>query len=162
MGYLNERYPYRYNDAICCYYSWEDTCILQGVVNWKKELIIVKEHHFSKTSKAEIATIINLGYPWINKNPYFADELSSCYYQDFNDESDLAMLDEIGEELLDTKRFIFEPEKTPTKHRPQCLQMMLKALNYALNSTSHTFSTRGKENYFLNPGEVWYRDYKLS
>jgi hypothetical protein len=160
MGhYLNERYPYQYNDAICCYYTWNDCCIMQGVVNWKKELIIVKEHHFSRTSKAEIATIINFSYPWINRNPYLRDELSGCYYQDFNDESDLVMLDEIGEELLDTGRFIFEPEKTSTKYRPQCLQMMLKALSYALNSTSHSFGTRGKKPDFLDPVEVCYRDY---
>lgn len=161
MGYLNERYPYQYKDAICCYYTWEDCCILQGVVNWKQELIIVKEYHFSRTSKAEIATIINFVHPWVNKNPYFADKLSTCYYQDFNDESDLAMLDEIGEELLDTDRFIFEAEKTPTKYRPQCLQMMLKALNYALNTTWASFSSRGKEGYFLDPVEVCYRDYNF-
>jgi len=136
--YLNERYPYQRNDAIACYYTYEDTCVLKGKVDGKRKLIVSDEIWFPKDStKEEIAqSLILYSKPWINKNDYFAQTVGYCYYLDFKDENDLTMLTDEFEQLLDNNRFCYEAERTGTKNRDKSLKILVKALSYALNSRS--------------------------
>lgn len=158
MEYLNERYPYEYGDAIACFYSYPDTCILQGVISWDKKLIIVKEYWYQNASKTNVADVIKFTEPWINKNSYLADMLGGCYCTDFSDENDLMMLEDGFKELKDGGRIVYEAEKTDTKNRDKCLQILTKALSLALNSpyTTQSFSHRGNQ-YFPNPREIAFK-----
>lgn len=162
MGYcLNERYPYNYQDAIACFYSFEDSCILQGVVRWDKKLVISKENHFTNASKNEVANFIKFtSKPWINKHQYFLDAVDDYYYcLDFDDESDLAMLEDGMKELKYNDRLIYIAEKTQTQNRDKCLQILVKALNYYLNknSISISFSTGGND-FFPHPATICYSE----
>lgn len=160
MEYLNDRYPYgRKCDAICCYYSYPDTAIIQAVVDCQKRLIISREFHFQKAPKAEIAKVLKNLTVFVNKNDYFANSLGylKAYYLDFDDEADLEMLTDEFAELLDNNRVIYEAEKTKTKHREQCLQMAVKALNESLASGVTSFTERREP--FVNPRDLHYRDY---
>lgn len=158
---LNEKDPYRYQDVIACFHTFEDTCILQGVVRWDKKLIISKEKHFTNASKNEVANFLKFtSKPWVNKNPYFLDTLKGCYYcLDFADEEDLAMLEDGMKELLYNNRLIYAAEKSQTKNRDKCLQMVVKALNHYLNknSISISFSTGGND-FFPHPATICYSE----
>lgn len=155
MEYLNEKYPYKYGDAISCYYSYTDTCVLQGVITWDKKLIIIKEYWFQKESMMNVASLIKFTYPWIAKNDYLAELFRGCYFADFSDENDLILLQDIFQELKDNQRIIYEAERTPTKNRDKCLQILMKALNPALSlpSKRYSFSHHGNEN-FPKPREI--------
>lgn len=152
--YLNERFPYRSNDASACYYTYEDTCVLKGRVNDERKLIVYDEIWFEKDStKEEIAqSLAPYSDPWINKNDYFAQVVRYCYYLNFRDEDDIAMLTDEFQELLDNNRFCYEAERTGTKNRDKCLQILVKALSYALNSPSRSIAiVTAKQEPFRNP-----------
>ncbi|WP_414588981.1 hypothetical protein [Scytonema sp. PCC 10023] len=152
--YLNERFPYQRNKAIACYYTYEDTCILKGKVDDERKLIVYDELWFGKDStKEQIAqSLKSYSDPWINKNDYFAQVVGYCYYLNFRDEDDIAMLTDEFQELHDNDRFLYEGERTGTKHRDKCLQILVKALSYALNSRSiGGGSLSGKSESFRNP-----------
>lgn len=149
MEYLNEKYPYTYGDAVACSYNYEDTCILQGVITWDKKLIIVREYWFQKESMTNVASRLKFTKPWIKKNNYFGELFRACYFADFSDENDLLMLQDIFQELKDNKRIIYEAERTATRKRDECLQILMKALNPALNSSGkrYSFSHHGNEDF---------------
>lgn len=158
--YINEKYPYGSKcDAICCYYEYGDIITMQGVVNWQQRLIIVKEIHFGKVEKDEIVKLISGEHPWINKNDYFAKALGylKSYYLDFNDESDIKMLTDEFTELIDNNRVVYEAQKTNSKNRDKCLQLVVKALHESLVSGVSSFMERKEP--FLNPYDIHYRDY---
>lgn len=158
---LNERYSYRYQDAIVCYYSFEDSCVLQGVVRWDKKLVISKERCFTNASKNEVANFIKFTRsPWINKHQYFLDTVDDYYYcLDFDDESDLAKLEDGMKELKYNNRLIYATEKTETRNRDKCLQLLVKALNHYLNRNSIdiSFST-GSNEFFPHPATICYSE----
>ena len=136
MEYLNEQYPYRHNNAIACYYSYDETCILHGTVNAKKELIILDEFNFEKKSITFIANYltefkINC---WINKNDYLASLLKYCYYLDFKDDQDVEQLSDLFKSLLENNRIIFQYEKQSKSYRENALPILVKALSYMLFS----------------------------
>jgi hypothetical protein len=167
MGYLNEKYEYRNNDALVCYFTYKDCCIMQGVATWQKKLIVVREYHFERKAKEEIAKFIDCAYPWINKNPYFKQAVGECYGLDFTDESDIEMLEDEFEEIVDAKRFINVANKTGSKHRDKCLQMLVKSLNYTLNHKSNSFILAntyhcGFGQKFANSASVYWHEYPTS
>jgi putative heme degradation protein len=161
MGYLNEKYEYRNNDAVVCYYTYKDCCIMQGVATWDKKLIVVREYHFERKAKKEIAEFIGWVKLWINKNEYLKQAIRYCYALDFSDELDLEMLADEFEEITDTGRFINMAKKTESKHRDKCLQMLVKSLNYALNRGSISYILAceyecGNEKKFANSSTVYW------
>jgi hypothetical protein len=148
MEYLNEKQPYTHNNAIACYYSYDETCILHGSVNAKKELVILDEFNFEKKSITFIADYLAEFKIkcWINKNDYLANLLKSCYYLDFQDEQDVEQLSDLFKSLLENNRIVFECEKQIKSSREKTMPILVKALNYML------FSNEKPRTYMLLAG----------
>jgi hypothetical protein len=134
MEYLNENYPYTRSDAIACFYSYEKTCILKGLVNEDKKLIICEELNFEKKSVTFVAEYLNTftGKCWINKNPYLANLLGSCYFLDFEDEQDCCQLEDLFKSLIAEDRIVFNGKKPLNSNREKTLPILIKALSHSL------------------------------
>ena len=134
MVYLNETRPYRDNKAIACYYSYDQTCILDGVVSINKELIIREEHNFEKKDITVIGDYLKKFNTkiWVNKHDYFRDVLNNCYYLDFQDQQDCEQLSDLFRALLGCDRIKFQYEKQTNTYREKALPILVKALSYAL------------------------------
>jgi hypothetical protein len=142
MEYLNDKVLYTRNDAIACFYSYQKTCVLSGVVSYPdKKLVITKEVNFEKQSITIIGQYLNTvdsgvwtNKAWISKNPYLASVLRSCYFLDFSDEQDLCQLTDLFKSLLDENRVLFSCEKQANSNREKTLPILIKALSNQLFS----------------------------
>jgi hypothetical protein len=145
----DNKYMKNISEAVCIFYTYDNTCILVGVVNENYNIILQKEIYFQKAgiedirdfiidNKEEaIKKIIDNGYGqppiWTNKNIFLADALSGYLRNqiDFENEHkpDYGAIEDLYSSLVASNRILkLDGVTMQNSYSSHCLKMLLWAI----------------------------------
>lgn len=125
--------------AVACWYSWEDSYILEGRVNESKALIIDSELLLKNTSIEIVAAILaGKNNIWTNYHPPLKQALNTCIQVDFDgqDSRDIKPLEDLFKCLKSENRLFLSKEikEANFANHSSCVKLLLKAFTNNLCS----------------------------